>query len=106
MSSEGRRVAGYARVSTARQAEEGQSLDAQDWAIRDFAERRNWTVVCIWTDVMSGARDDRPSLRLMLEAAERQEVSALIVSRLDRLGCSMRHNLLLCAARRARRTVS
>ena len=86
-------MAGYARVSTARQAEEGQSLDAQDWAIRDFAERRNWTVVHIWSDVMSGARDDRPNLRFMIEAAERREFSALIVSRLDRLGRSMRHNL-------------
>jgi DNA invertase Pin-like site-specific DNA recombinase len=91
--SAGRLVAGYARVSTARQAEPGQSLDAQEWAIRDFAGQRNWGVVHIWSDVMSGARDDRPNLALMLAAAERQEFSALVVSRLDRLGRSMRHNL-------------
>ena len=38
----GPRLLGYARVSTADQAANGHGLDAQEGAIREACERRNW----------------------------------------------------------------
>ncbi len=44
------RAAGYIRVSTERQAEEGYSLDAQERMIRERCEREGWTLVQIYAD--------------------------------------------------------
>lgn len=50
----GEAVVGYMRVSTARQGEEGISLDLQENAIRQFAQNARMTVVAIYSDVASG----------------------------------------------------
>ncbi len=69
---------GYARVSTAEQAPALQ-VDA----LADAGCAR------VWTDVGSGARDDRPELGKMLE--QLLPGDTLVVWRLDRLGRSLRH---------------
>lgn len=69
---------GYARVSTTRQ-----KLDSQIDALREAGvspER-------IWTDKMSGARNDRPGLTALLDYA--REGDTVIVVALDRLGRSL-----------------
>jgi len=73
-------VLGYARVSTAQQnaAMQVQALTAAG------AER-------IWTEHMSGSRDDRPELAALLDYARAGDV--LMVWRLDRLGRSLPHLL-------------
>ena len=69
---------GYARVSTG-----DQSLDAQrDALIAAGVEER-----CIYTEVMSGSKAQRPGLEGALKALQRGDV--LVVTRLDRLGRSM-----------------
>jgi DNA invertase Pin-like site-specific DNA recombinase len=67
---------GYSRVSTARQ-----TVDAQtDALVAAGAER-------IFTDTMSGIRDDRPGLKAMLDYAREGDV--VVVVALDRLGRSL-----------------
>lgn len=50
----GEAVVGYLRVSTAKQGEEGISLDLQQSAIYRFAESAGLTVVAVYSDVASG----------------------------------------------------
>lgn len=71
---------GYARVSTDRQ-----SLDMQLDALRTagVADAR------IWTEKMSGKRDDRPALAALLAYARPGDT--IVVWRLDRLGRSLSH---------------
>jgi DNA invertase Pin-like site-specific DNA recombinase len=85
------RVAGYVRVSTSEQANEGAGLEAQAHAITREAERRGWTV-CIYTDAgISGkALDGRDALREALSYVEGRKGSILVVAKLDRLTRSLR----------------
>lgn len=75
---------GYARVSTLHQ-----SPDMQTRALTEAGAER------IWTDRMSGARDDRPELAALLDYARRGDV--LMVWRLDRLGRSLPHLLTIAS---------
>ena len=80
---------GYARVSTLHQ-----SPDMQTMALTEAGAER------IWTDRMSGARDDRPELAALLDYARRGDV--LMVWRLDRLGRSLPHLLTVASDLQAR----
>ena len=87
-----RRVALYARVSTAGQTEENQLRD-----LREVAERAGWHVIHVFVDKgISGTRgrDARPGLDNLLKMAVRREVDAVCVWALDRLSRSLRE--LLC----------
>ncbi|AYE99692.1 invertase (plasmid) [Mycobacterium paragordonae] len=77
-------VLGYARVSTAHQ-----NLDMQINALKMAGAER------IWTEQMSGGRDDRPELAALLDYARAGDV--LAVWRLDRLGRSLPHLLSVVA---------
>ena len=74
----------YARVSTNDQ----HTLAMQNRAMREYADRRGWTVAIQVRDVNSGAvrREDREKL---LEAARRREIDVVLVWRLDRWGRSV-----------------
>jgi DNA invertase Pin-like site-specific DNA recombinase len=78
-------VAAYARVSTGTQ-----DLEVQFDEIRQFAERRGWTVVTTDADVASGAREDRVGLRRLLAAAARRKIDAIVVQRFDRAARSVK----------------
>lgn len=69
---------GYARVSTT-----GQSLDAQLNALSNCDK--------IFQEKISGAKDDRPQLQLMLEFV--REGDSVVVTKLDRLARNTRHLL-------------
>lgn len=77
-------VLGYARVSTA-----SQNLEMQLNALKSIGAER------IWTERMSGGRDDRPELAALLDYARSGDV--LAVWRLDRLGRSLPHLLSVAA---------
>lgn len=77
-------VLGYARVSTAHQ-----SVEMQVQALKTAGVDR------IWTETMSGGRDDRPELAALLDYARAGDV--LAVWRLDRLGRSLPHLLTVVA---------
>jgi DNA invertase Pin-like site-specific DNA recombinase len=81
------RVVGYVRVSTTQQAL-GESLEAQEQAIREWAEAAGHVIVKILEDGgRSGklAEADRPGLLSALELLEAGEADGLVVHRLDRL---------------------
>ena len=83
-STESGRLLGYARVST----------DDQDLSLQiDALEKHGIPKSLIFTDKLSGAKDDRPGLRKCLDSLRSGDV--LVVWRLDRLGRSMRHLITL-----------
>lgn len=74
----------YARVSTAGQ----QSVPAQLEALRDYAQRRGWTVVQEVSDVGSGARS-RPKREALMAQARARSIDVIAVAKLDRWGRSL-----------------
>lgn len=78
------RIIGYARVSTAKQAAHGTSLESQEAALNDAGAYR------VFIDKgVSGAKSSRPELDNMLDYL--RDGDTVLVTRLDRLGRSMRH---------------
>ena len=73
---------GYARIS---KADDSQVLDLQiDALIQTGIHKEN-----IYTDKISGVKDDRPGLENCLKALRKDDV--LVVWKLDRLGRSLKH---------------
>lgn len=84
-----RRVAIYARVSTASQTVENQLQE-----LRAVAQRAGWLVVAELTDSgISGAkgRDQRPAFDELLKRATRREFDVVMVWAIDRIGRSIQH---------------
>jgi hypothetical protein len=73
------RVGLYARVSTAEQ----RTLPMQVANLRNYAERRGWTVTACIEDVASGAKE-RPKRQELIKIAKRREIEGILVWRLDR----------------------
>src|SRR5664279_3145760 len=74
----------YARVSTNDQ----QTLAMQSRAMREYAERRGWTIALQVREVNSGAAR-REAREKIMEAARRREIDLVLVWRLDRCGRSV-----------------
>jgi DNA invertase Pin-like site-specific DNA recombinase len=74
-------IYGYARVSTAGQAKDGNSLEAQEKLLRDNG------AVKIYRDAFTGTKTDRPELNELMSVLVEGDV--VIVSKLDRLGRSL-----------------
>jgi putative DNA-invertase from lambdoid prophage Rac len=77
------RCALYARVSTVDQ----QTVPAQLEALREYADRRGWTVVQEVSEVRSGAKH-RPKRQELMAAARARSIDAIAVMKLDRWGRS------------------
>jgi DNA invertase Pin-like site-specific DNA recombinase len=85
------KVALYARVSTADQSSENQVFE-----LARYADARGWQVVETFIDHgTSGTKASRPALDRMLVAARRRQVDAVVVWKLDRIGRSTKHLILL-----------
>ena len=88
-----KRVALYARVST---NGNGQDVGLQLDELRQVAAQRGWTVVGEFTDEgISGAKQSRPALDAMMDAARLGKFDLVVVWKLDRLGRSLQHLLSL-----------
>ena len=74
-------IYGYARVSTKKQAVDGNSLEVQEKALKDNG------AVKIYYDAFTGTKVDRPNLNKLKEILI--EGDTLIVTKLDRLGRSL-----------------
>ena len=79
------KVAAYARVSTGKQ-----DLEVQLEEIRQFIARRGWTLVATYSDVASGAREDRTDFRRLLADAAKGKFGIVIVQRFDRAARSVK----------------
>lgn len=83
---------GYVRVSTDRQAENGQGLKVQERAIRDYCKRQGFRLVTILRDEgVSGTTEavDRPGLSEALELLRDGGTRVLVIPSLDRLARSL-----------------
>jgi DNA invertase Pin-like site-specific DNA recombinase len=78
------RAVAYYRVSTAEQGRSGLGLDAQRTAVEDYLRRVGAILVAEFTEVESGARNDRPQLKAALNRATLSNAT-LVIAKLDRL---------------------
>ena len=85
-----KRIAIYARVSTA-----NQNTDAQVAECRAYAERCGYTVTGVYTDTISGTtgKDERAQLSFLLNDAFARRFDAVVVYSIDRVGRSLKHCL-------------
>jgi len=86
------RLIGYLRVSTAEQAQEGISLDAQEARLRAYVEAHEFDLAAIESDAgVSGKRmANRAALQRALAALKAGDADGLIVLKLDRLSRSIK----------------
>jgi DNA invertase Pin-like site-specific DNA recombinase len=81
------RIGIYARVSTI-----DQDCSQQLKELRDYAAARGWEVEGEYVDNNhSGAKDTRPAMNRLMEAARARKVDAIVVWKIDRWGRSMPH---------------
>lgn len=84
----------YLRVSTEEQASSGHGLEAQERAVRAFAESQGYELVDVLSDPgISGATRPaaRPGFAQVLELAGARRFSVLLVHKIDRLARDIRH---------------
>src|SRR5271169_1303515 len=85
------RVAVYARVST---IGNGQSPEMRLRELREYCHRRGWQISHEYVDLgISGAKEKRPQLDLLLVDAHRRHFDAIAVWRFDRFARSVSHLL-------------
>ena len=86
----------YMRVSTEKQAEEGNGLDSQRRDIENYC-RKNELIVSDWyiDDGYTGANMDRPELQRLVNDCSRKRVKCVVAWKLDRLSRSMIDGLYL-----------
>ncbi len=79
----------YARVST---SDKGQDPQMQLRELREYCERRGWTVSAEYVDVgVSGAKDSRLQLNRLMADAKQRRFDSILVWKLDRFGRSLKH---------------
>jgi DNA invertase Pin-like site-specific DNA recombinase len=85
------RVAIYARVST---SNHGQDVGMQTRELREYCERRGWTVAGEYVDAgISGAKDSRPELNRLMADAHKRRFDAVVCWKFDRFARSVSHLL-------------
>ena len=78
-------VAIYARVST-----KEQSTETQVTQLTAYCQSRGWTDIAVFRDDgISGVRDNRPELDKLRQRMMAGELSAVVVTKMDRLGRSL-----------------
>lgn len=90
MSRTEKKVAGlYLRVSTTHQ-----QTDSQGSELKQYVKKRGWDYK-IYSDVQSGAKENRPALDRLLADARRRQIDVIVIWSLDRLARSLKHLLSL-----------
>ena len=85
------KVAIYCRVSQ----KEGQDIEKQEKACLEACERQNHTVFKVYKDKISGTVSSRPAFNQLLEDMRHYKFDAVMVTKLDRVGRSLKHLLSL-----------
>lgn len=80
-------VAGYIRVSTKQQKEDGSHENQRD-ELQRWAERNDHELECFEDIAISGQSDDRPGYQAMMDRAD--EFDAIVVRELSRFGRNLR----------------
>jgi hypothetical protein len=90
-----KKAAIYVRVSTAAKVRAGadsvfeQNPDVQELPLRQLAQQRGWTVVRVYSDRASGAKENRPGLKQLMADARRGAFQVVLVWRFDRFARSV-----------------
>jgi len=84
------RVIGYARVSTAEQAESGVSLDAQRERLRMYCDLYQHELLDVIADAASGKSLERDGIQQVFRMLRCGEAEGVVVLKLDRLTRSLR----------------
>ena len=80
----------YIRVSTDRQAKEGDSLEEQEAELRKFCEYRNFQIRNTYIERgKSGGSTNRPEYQKLITDIKTDKVQAVVVKKLDRLSRSL-----------------
>ena len=79
-------VAIYCRVST-----RDQHPEIQEKALIEYAERQGYHVFQVYTDKTSGKKRSRPALNELLFDMREGHFKAILCTKLDRLGRSLKH---------------
>ncbi len=79
----------YFRVSTTKQGESGLGLESQRGAVTDYITRCGGELLEAFTDIESGAKNDRPELLKALRKC-RLTGATLLIAKLDRLSRNRR----------------
>lgn len=86
----------YMRVSTEKQAEEGNGLESQKRDIENYC-RKNALIINDWyvDDGYTGANMERPELQRLVQDCNKHRVKCVVAYKLDRLSRSMIDGLYL-----------
>jgi DNA invertase Pin-like site-specific DNA recombinase len=84
------KIAIYCRVST-----DKQDLKNQINLCKKHCEIKNYEIYKIYSDVISGTKESRPEFNQLLEDMRLYKFRAIIVTKLDRIGRSLKHLLSL-----------
>ena len=91
-----KKVAGYVRVSTDYQAEEGYSIGIQSDKIKKFCDIKDLGDCELYIDGgFSGAKLERPAIQRLIRDCEDHKISHVIVYKLDRLSRSQKDTMYL-----------
>ncbi len=82
------KIAIYVRIST-----EQQDLDNQIELCKKHCEVKGYEIYKIYQDVYTGTVSSRPSFNELLEDMRHYKFSAVVVTKLDRIGRSLQHLL-------------
>ncbi|NDC82586.1 hypothetical protein EB093_02840 [bacterium] len=84
------RVGLYVRVSTDRQAVEGESLDEQETELRKYCNYKNYRIHKVYVEAgKSGGTVNRPEYQKLLVDLKSGKLNAIVVKKLDRLSRSL-----------------
>lgn len=99
-SHEARNAVIYARVSSVAQTKRGAGLESQQTRAREFAAYKNYNVVKVFEDDLSGGTAKRPGMDAMLAylKAHRNDPHVVIIDDISRLARSVKAHIELRAA--------
>ncbi len=81
----------YIRVSSAEQAEEGYSIQAQTEKLEAYCKARDWVLYKAYTDPgFTGANINRPALQDMITDIKQHKIDIVVVYKLDRFSRSQK----------------
>ena len=80
------KTAVYCRTSTEEQHPENQLYE-----LREYCKRQGWEIYKEYSDKISGVKESRPALDLMMQDARQKHFDIVVVWKLDRLGRSLQH---------------
>jgi len=79
------RAALYVRVSSGHQ--DGKP---QETALREYAKNKGWSIVRVYSDTWSGAKDSRPALDQLMADCRKRKCDVVLCWRFDRFSRSLR----------------